>query len=288
LDNKKFLIKALFNIVYTDALANMYYATAIRELNKGETLQLADKYLQSIENGTTPLNKDAILDSLSEAVVDFNALETNDRIYPKVGIVGEIYVKYNSFSMNYIADWLMAQEIEVVIPPLTEFFSGSFITHPEGVKANINKPSIQLFIAAWADRYLQGFLDDVDEIMKGFRYYQPIHSIHSIAEQAQKSLSLTHQYGEGWLIAGEIGTLVKEGVQDVLCLQPFGCIANHVVAKGVGTRLKENYPQLNLLFLDLDAGVSEVNLFNRLHFFINHAKTTNNRISLVEEAALLH
>ena len=287
LDNKKFLIRALFNIVYTDALTNMYYATAIRELNKGETLQLADKYLQSIENGTTPLNKDAILDSLSEAVVDFNALETNDRIYPKVGIVGEIYVKYNSFSMNYIADWLMDQEIEVVIPPLTEFFAGSFITLPEGVKANINKPSILMLLAAWADRHLQGFLDDVDEVMKGFRYYQPIHSIHSIAEQAQKSISLTHQYGEGWLIAGEIGTLVKEGVQDVLCLQPFGCIANHVVAKGVGTRLKENYPQLNLLYLDLDAGVSEVNLFNRLHFFIDHAKTTNNGIWIQLPSATL-
>jgi predicted nucleotide-binding protein (sugar kinase/HSP70/actin superfamily) len=123
--------------------------------------------------------------------------------------------------------------------------------------------------------------------MKGFRYYQPIHSIHSIAEQAQKIISLTHQYGEGWLIAGGIGTLVKDGVQDVICLQPFGCIANHVVAKGVGTRLKEKYPQLNLLYLDLDAGVSEVNLFNRLHFFIDHAKTAKNRIHLVEEVALL-
>jgi len=287
LDYKKFIAKTLFNVVYTDTLTNMYYATAIREIEKGESLQLADKYLLSLENGTTPLDKNKILDSLSEAAVEFNAIETNDRNYPKVGIVGEIYVKYNSFSMNYIADWLMDQEIEVVIPPLAEFFASSIITYPEGVKANINKHSPRMLLLAWADRYLQGFLNEVNDVMKGFRNYQPIHSIHSIAEQAQKSLSLTHKYGEGWLIAGGIGTLVNDGVQDVLCLQPFGCIANHVVAKGVGTRLKENYPQLNLLYLDLDPGVSEVNLFNRLHFFINHAKTTNNRIHLVEEAALL-
>jgi len=81
--------------------------------------------------------------------------------------------------------------------------------------------------------------------------------------------------------------LVKAGVQDVLCLQPFGCIANHVVAKGVGTRLKGIHPQLNLLYLDLDAGASEVNLFNRLHFFINHVKTSQNKIQRVEELPLL-
>ena len=74
------------------------------------------------------------------------------------------------------------------------------------------------------------------------------------------------------MIPGEIGELVRHGIQNVLCLQPFGCIANHVVAKGVARRLKETYPQLNLLLLDADAGLSEVNYLNRLHFFIDHAR----------------
>ena len=76
-------------------------------------------------------------------------------------------------------------------------------------------------------------------------------------------------------IAGEIASFVRDGVQNVLCLQPFGCIANHVIAKGVQKRLKEKYPQLNLLFLDADAGVSEVNFFNRMHFFVNRARTVH-------------
>jgi predicted nucleotide-binding protein (sugar kinase/HSP70/actin superfamily) len=75
------------------------------------------------------------------------------------------------------------------------------------------------------------------------------------------------------LIAGEIGEFVEHGVPNVLCLQPFGCIANQVIAKGVAKRMKEKYPPLNLLFLDADAGTSEVNFFNRLYFFVNHAKT---------------
>ena len=78
------------------------------------------------------------------------------------------------------------------------------------------------------------------------------------------------------MIAGEISSFMKDGVSNVLCLQPFGCIANHIVAKGAEKKMRELYPQLNLLFLDADAGVSEVNFFNRMHFFLNHAKEASN------------
>ncbi len=74
------------------------------------------------------------------------------------------------------------------------------------------------------------------------------------------------------MIAGEIGTMIGDGIHNVLCLQPFGCIANQVVAKGVAKRMAEKFRDLNLLFLDLDAGVSEVNFFNRMHFFIERAR----------------
>jgi predicted nucleotide-binding protein (sugar kinase/HSP70/actin superfamily) len=107
--------------------------------------------------------------------------------------------------------------------------------------------------------------------LKDFRHYRPNHSIRDVAEKAQNVVDLAHQYGEGWLIAGEVGSYVHDGIMNVLCLQPFGCIANHVVARGIERGLKERYPGLNLLFLDTDAGVSEVNFFNRLYFFVNHA-----------------
>jgi predicted nucleotide-binding protein (sugar kinase/HSP70/actin superfamily) len=82
---------------------------------------------------------------------------------------------------------------------------------------------------------------------------------------------MTHAYGEGWLIAGEIGALAESGVPNVLCLQPFACIANQIVARGIAKRLKQRYPDLNLLFCDLDSGTSEVNYFNRMHFFVSQA-----------------
>jgi predicted nucleotide-binding protein (sugar kinase/HSP70/actin superfamily) len=285
LDAKEFLSKAVLSIIFADALSSMYHATAIRELRKGEALELAHKYLSPLENGTLPPNKDLLLERLKNAVAEFNDLETNNRDYPVVGIVGEIYLKYNTFGNNNVAQWLMDQGIEVIIPPLMEFFSGWFVSVKEGVRSNIKKPDILWLLSFWANKRVQTFLDEIDTVMKAFRYYRPHHTIQRIAEQAQEIVSLTHQYGEGWVIAGEIGTLVEDGVQNVLCLQPFGCIANHVVAKGVGTRLKEKHSQLNLLYLDIDAGTSEVNFFNRMHFFVDRAKNADNWKHTVEEAA---
>ena len=122
--------------------------------------------------------------------------------------------------------------------------------------------------------------------MQGYRHYRPRHPIRDVAKLAQEILSLNHQYGEGWLIAGEVASLAQDGVQNVLCLQPFGCIANHVIAKGVQKRLQEKYNQLNLLFLDADAGVSEVNFFNRMHFFVNHAKNPGMKLDYATPARL--
>ncbi|MDR0687118.1 MAG: hypothetical protein LBF55_00330, partial [Prevotellaceae bacterium] len=81
-----------------------------------------------------------------------------------------------------------------------------------------------------------------------------------------------HQYGEGWLIPGEISAFASEGINNVISLQPFGCIANQIISKGVEKRMKDKYPKLNLLFLDFDAGTSEVNVFNRLYFMVKAAK----------------
>ena len=122
-------------------------------------------------------------------------------------------------------------------------------------------------------KVLRGYLNEVHDIMKNYRRFHRHPDIETIARNAQEILSLNHQYGEGWLIAGEVASFVKNGINNVLCLQPFGCIANHIIAKGAEKKMKEMYPQLNLLFLDADAGVSEVNFFNRMHFFVNHAKT---------------
>ncbi|MBI3151592.1 MAG: 2-hydroxyacyl-CoA dehydratase [Chloroflexi bacterium] len=267
-----FMYKAIISMAFTDALSDMYYSTVIRETVKGETQRVADRYLNEFMEGKIPTEKKALLRALENAVADFNAIDVNEKHYPKTGIVGEIYVKYNAFSNNHAAQWLMDQGVEVVMPAFLEFFAGGIIHVDQKVKTNLARRDVLWLLSLLGKKILHGYLNDVHDVLKKYRRFHHHTRIEDIAKNAQEILSLNHQYGEGWLLAGEVATFVKDGIPNVLCLQPFGCIANHVIAKGAEKKMKEMYPQLNLLFLDADAGISEVNFFNRMHFFVNHAK----------------
>jgi predicted nucleotide-binding protein (sugar kinase/HSP70/actin superfamily) len=274
-DLKEYMYKAIIGMMFTDALSDMYYSSVVREVDQGAARLVADRYLNAFMDGHIPLEKAALLETLDQSVTDFNNLRLKDQDYPKVGIVGEIYVKYNEFSNNFVAQWLMEQDIEVVMPTFVEFFAGGIVSTDIGVQTYLKRPNPLWLISLLGKRLIRNFLDKFDSVMQRYRLYHPHHDIHDIARRAKEILSLNHQYGESWLIAGEIAAFARDGINNVLCLQPFGCIANHVIAKGVQKRMKALYPQLNLLFLDADAGVSEVNFFNRLHFFINQAKNTS-------------
>jgi predicted nucleotide-binding protein (sugar kinase/HSP70/actin superfamily) len=268
----RYVYGTMMSALYADALSTLYHATVTRECNRGAALALADRYLTLLDTGELALQKKSVLHTLKQAVVEFNAIKTKAITYPKVGILGEIYVKHNSFANHQVAQWFINREIEVVGPGLVEFFLSWLVHVNAAVQANVRRPHLLSLISSPLIKYASSLLGEVENVLRRFKHYTPGHRIEDVTNKAQEVLALTHQYGEGWLIAGEIGALVKDGVQNIICLQPFGCIANHVVAKGVEKRLKELYPQINLLFLDADAGVSEVNYQNRLHFFIDHAR----------------
>jgi predicted CoA-substrate-specific enzyme activase len=268
----EYLIKAMFSMVFTDGISAMYHASVVRERSRGDALALVNKWMTPFEKGTIPLTRQAVMANLRQAVKEFNSLPTRKERLPRVGIVGEIYVKYNTFVNSHIVDWLIDQDLEVVLPPLLTFFLGSFIGFKAGVSERIRKPDFLWALCGLGHRIVQSILNESEAILHGFQYYPAHRKINGIARTASDAVHLTHQYGEGWLLSGEIGEFVKAGVENVLCLQPFGCIANHVIAKGVARRLKGIYPDINLLFLDLDAGGSDVNLFNRAHFFVEQAR----------------
>jgi predicted nucleotide-binding protein (sugar kinase/HSP70/actin superfamily) len=269
---REYIYNAIIGMAFTDALSDMYYSTVIREIHKGDAKQAADKYLHEFMDGKIPVEKRSLLRALKQAVADFNAIDVDDKVYPKTGIVGEIYVKYNAFSNNHAAQWLMDQGVEVVMPTFLEFFAGGLIHVEHSVKTNLARRDLTWLLSLLAKKILRDYLTEVHDVMKCYRRFHRHTNIEDIARNAQEILSLNHRYGEGWLIAGEVASFMKDGISNVLCLQPFGCIANHIIAKGAEKKMKETYPQLNLLFLDADAGVSEANFFNRMHFFVSHVK----------------
>ena len=263
---------AIHIVLYGDALQQMFNAVSIREKNSGETKKLFDFY---IEKGIVAIRKNSpkmMFEFLKQAVNDFNNIPVYDRKYEMIGLIGEIYLKYNNYGQVYISQWLRSKGMEVLTPPLLDFLTEYFVNSEINSKFGITTEN--LFTKLLFKPVLWNFVNSraiqSEKIMQNFRFYRHSESIYTKAGYASEIISLSSQFGEGWMIAAEVSHYARHGINKVVCVQPFGCIANHIVAKGIEKRLKKFYPDMNLLFLDVDGGVAEVNLQNRLHFMIEN------------------
>jgi len=261
-------------MLFTDSLSKIYYSSVVREVEKGISNYLREKYLLKAKKAVSEKDITGLFDLLVQAINDFNKIEVNDNKYPQIAIVGEIYVKFNTFGHGYISDWLVQNGVEVIFPPLLEFFTQEFVNIKVNQDKLLTEKSLKLnSIMFFFEKYVNRYISKTNKILKKYRYYTPFHNIHHIADNAVDILSLVNQFGEGWLIPAEIATYAKEGINNVVSVQPFGCIANQIISKGVEKRIKDLYPKMNLLFLDFDDGASEVNVLNRLHFMVTNLKS---------------
>ncbi|MDR1455167.1 MAG: acyl-CoA dehydratase activase-related protein [Tannerella sp.] len=265
----KFANIIIYTLLYADALQQMFSSTVVKEREKGETQALFDVYVKLGVEAVTCNDYKALLRLLKQAVADFNAVEVENRTFGRIGLVGEIYVKYNSYGQAHITEWLRGQGMEVITPPILDFLMQYFVNSRVNTDNGIQRGrlSVRILNPVFL-KYMTMRINHVKRIMQHFRYGRPAESIFEKAQYASEILDLSNQFGEGWSIAAEVACHAHNGINKVVCIQPFGCIANHVVAKGIEKRLKKFYPGMNLLFLDIDGGMAEVNLQNRLHFMI--------------------
>ena len=267
----KMLPVALRAVLYSDVINKFYHATVVRERDSGAASDLRNVYLQAgaelIEKG----NSQELYKYMDLAAAEFDSL-CLDRQCPKVGVVGEIYLKFNNFAQRGIVDWLTEQGVEVVPPVLADFFTQTFVNRKANVAAQIEKHKISDYLIGLGYHLVRSEIQKVNKICSKFRYFTQFGDIFHEAELAKNVISLNAQFGEGWLLPAEIISYAESGVKSVISLQPFGCIANHIVSKGVEKRIKRLYPAINLLSLDFDSGVSDVNIKNRLLLFIDKLK----------------
>ena len=276
LNYKKVLFPVLHALGFSDSLMRLYYGTVSRELVKGTCEKLKDKYIEESIKLLEENKFKRLKPLLEEAVEEFNNVPVKEGKGQVIGIIGEIYVKYNSFGNYGIVDWLISQGIEVAIPPVTNFFTQGFVNNEAKRMQNIlpGKHSLNI-ISKFAEKMIAAYQAKYEKPLKKFIRYRKFESVREEAKLAEKSVNLLNQYGEGWLIPGEIAGFAKQGINNVVCIQPFGCIANHVIGKGIEKKMKKEYPDINLLFLDFDYGTTQVNVLNRLHFMLmgNEAPT---------------
>ncbi len=267
------LVKQLaLGVIFADPLAQLFLSSMAREKTPGTARKLHGNYLSAMETGIENGDYQYLLNLLKKAVADFNQMETHDKPVPRIGIVGEIFVKYNFFSNGDIIDWLSGQGIEVILPALQSFFAQRFINETYDQKAFFKRSFADRMKNLLLEIYMEFRLGQIDRVMQEFRFYRKPHNLRELSEITGDVVSLANQFGEGWLLTAEMIAMLREGIGDIVCLQPFGCISNHITGRGMEKKLKEMYPHLNLLSLDMDAGASEVNILNRLHFLVSDAR----------------
>lgn len=275
----KFNLKIAKALIYAtffgDAISKIYYSAKVREKEAGAADKIKDKYMDLIGQRLEAMDTKGILKKLSEAASEFNSI-ISDKNVPRIGIVGEIYIKYNSFGNQHIVDWLLSEGIEPIIPPISDFFTQYFPNAEYNEKNFLEKKrSIKQKITTLLGRKsIESIKKKIDKAASTYKHYEAQADIKEEAKRAEKIVNLAAQYGEGWLIPSELSAFAEKKINFAISLQPFGCIANHIVSKGIEKRIKDLYPDMNLLFLDFDGGVSEVNILNRLHFMTRQAKET--------------
>ncbi len=260
-------------LIYGDLLMRCLYHVRPYEKVPGSANalyeQLKQKCIKVLTHKERSVSHGAMCREIVQAFDNFDIIEGMEKT--KVGIVGEILVKYMPLANNHLVDLLEKEGCEVIVPDLTDFlnycmynskykreFLGAKWTtaaaSSAGIKAirQLRKPAVQA--------------------LENSRRFEAPAPIEQVAEWTKPFLSIGNQYGEGWFLTGEMIELLRSGVSNVVCIQPFACLPNHVVGKGVIKSLKKAYPQANIAAVDYDPGASEVNQLNRIKLMLAAAK----------------
>ncbi|MBE5827121.1 MAG: 2-hydroxyglutaryl-CoA dehydratase [Butyrivibrio sp.] len=206
-----------------------------------------------------------------DIIEDFDRIELTDVVKPRVGVVGEILVKFAPAANNHLVELLEAEGAEAVVPDLIDFMLYCFYNQIYKAKefGTSKKTAALMRVAIWAIEKLRSGAAKAFEKSK---HFDPPTSIYKLVEYAKPIVSIGNQTGEGWFLTGEMVELIKEGATNIVCTQPFGCLPNHVVGKGVIKQMRHMYPGCNIVAIDYDPGASEVNQLNRIKLMLSTAQ----------------
>jgi len=266
----KLIKKGMMAVVYGDLFMRVLYATRPYEVEKGSANALYEKWneiaMENCRNG----NWDEFKKNCKGICMDFDELPLRDIKKPKVGVVGEILVKYHPTANNDIVGVIEEEGGEAVVLDLLDFILYGMhnkefnYEHLSGTYMQMkgNKAAIAL-------------LEKIRKPMRvalreSKRFEEPAH-IEETARSAQQVISLGNQCGEGWLLTGEMVELIEHGVENIACLQPFACLPNHVTGKGMMKAMRKFSPKANIVAIDFDPGASHVNQLNRIKLMMTTA-----------------
>lgn len=268
------LLSGFASIVYGDMLMLLKNQVEPYETNKGDTEKVTQKWLADLSEGfkrKTGFSKKKILRNLSAIAKDFHEIPKTPKNLVKVGIVGEIYVKYSPFANRGLEKFLLGEGCEIMVPGVMGFLQYC-AANVEVDHRYYGGNFIKYFIGKKAEKILAGYDGLIEKALEDYPEFVTPASFEKIKLMADKVIDRGVKMGEGWLLPGEVAELIEKGYNNVVCAQPFGCLPNHIVGKGTIRKLRELYPDANIFPVDYDAGASKVNQENRIKLMLSIAR----------------
>ena len=264
------LRKAFMGILYGDLLMKLILGTRPYEAEPGSADALFASFLErckaNVKNGRLYEFKQ----NMKELVKAFDNLALNDIKKPKVGLVGEILVKFHPGANNKVIELVESEGAEAVVPDLMGFLLYS--AYNARFRWKYLNGKWYVWLASYAViRFIEYLSSAMNRKLAASSRFSPSGSIKALAGRAEGILSFGNTTGEGWLLTAEMVELIHEGASNIICMQPFACLPNHVTGKGMIKELKRRYPQANIVAVDYDPGASEVNQLNRIKLMLSVA-----------------
>ena len=288
------IIHAIYALLYGDLIMQTLYRVRPYEAEAGSANALYERLMERAKFELVSCGQRGFLKLCQDTVDAFETLPVvDDRSKPRVGVVGEILVKFHPTANNEVVRVIEQEGCEAVVPGLVDFFLFG-MTSPMNMRGELGTKFRKRLTHQTGIKVIEAMREPINRMLEKSTRFEPYPDIYELAAKAKQILSLCNTMGEGWLLTAEMCDLIETGTPNIVCCSPFACLPNHVVGKSVIKRLREMHPESNIVAVDYDPGASEVNQLNRIKLMISVAKenfreargTAAERVGVAAAAAL--
>ena len=271
--NLKLVSRLAYAAIFGDLFMRCLYRMRPYELEEGTADRVHEKWVKLCQDFVSKDHQSfkVFKQMCHDIVRDFDSIPINEELKkPRVGVVGEILVKYSPTANNDLVKLIESEGAEAVVPDLMDFMQYCFYDQVYKVE-HFGTSRLSSWISSFAIWGVDHIRGAANKALEQSRHFIPPVNIRKIVDYAKDIVSIGNQTGEGWFLTGEMIELIHSGVSNIVCTQPFGCLPNHIVGKGVIKELRRHYPDSNIVAIDYDPGASEVNQLNRIKLMLSTA-----------------
>lgn len=264
------IVKAFYGVLYSDLIMYLYNKVKPYEINKNEADMVLEKEINYLNNSLGIFNCFKVNKISKHIVQSFNNISINKTDKIKVGIVGEIYMKYSRMGNNHLEEFLIKENAEVVQSGLLDFINYCLINAIIDNKL-YNKSKVKAILSKFAYKFILRQQNKINNSIKRYSSFDAPESFENVRKMADEYIGYGVKMGEGWLLVSNMIELIHQGANNIICAEPFGCLPNHIVGRGAIRKIMDKHPNANIVVIDYDPSQSKINQENRIKLMLSNA-----------------